>query len=134
MRVARSVFEDRLKLRDSFVHASPFKHAAIWNFFEEPFAERLLADFPAFNPALAANEIYGGVWGKAVNTKIGLLGPAYEELYRLIGSPEFLDLMSEVSGIPGLLPDPALYGGGTHENLHGQDRSLAFVLIELRAD
>jgi hypothetical protein len=39
----------------------------------------------------------------------------------LIGSAEFLDLMSQVSGIPGLLPDPALYGGGTHENLHGQD-------------
>ena len=81
----------------------------------------LLADFPVFNPALAANEIYGGAWGKAVNTRISQISPAYEELYELIGSAEFLDLMSQVSGIPGLMPDPALYGGGTHENLHGQD-------------
>jgi hypothetical protein len=121
MRVSNSVFEDSRKYRDSFVHASPFKHTVIENFFEPDFAERLLSDFPAFDPALAANEIYGGAWGKAVNTRIRQISAAYEELYQLIGSAAFLDLMSEVSGIPGLLPDPSHYGGGTHENRHGQD-------------
>jgi hypothetical protein len=121
MRVSKSVFEDRPKHRDSFLHARPYKHTVIENFFESAFAERLLGDFPAFDPALAANEIYGGVWGKAVNTRIKQISPAYDELYELIGSAEFLDLMSQVSGVTGLLPDPALYGGGTHENLHGQD-------------
>lgn len=121
MRVSKSVAEGRPGYRDSFLRARPFKHTVIENFFEPDFAERLLADFPVFNPALAANEIYGGVWGKAVNTRISRISPAYEELYELIGSADFLDLMSQVSGIPGLLPDPALYGGGTHENLHGQD-------------
>jgi len=121
MRVSESVVEKRPKYKDSFLQARPFKHTVDENFFEPDFAERLLADFPVFNPALAANEIYGGVWGKAVNTRIKQISPAYEELYELIGSAEFLDLMSQVSGIPGLLPDPALYGGGTHENLHGQD-------------
>jgi hypothetical protein len=121
MRVAGSVADDCRRYRDSFIHARPFKHAVIENFFEPDFAERLLADFPAFNPALAANEIYGGVWGKAVNTRIKQISPAYEELYELIGSGDFLDLMSRVTDVAGLLPDPALYGGGTHENLHGQD-------------
>jgi 2OG-Fe(II) oxygenase superfamily len=121
MRVSKSVFEDRRKYWDSFVHASPFKHAVIENFFEPNFAERLLSDFPAFDPALATNEIYGGVWGKAVNTRIREISPAYEELYELIVSAEFLDLMSQVSGISGLLHDPSYYGGGTHENRHGQD-------------
>jgi hypothetical protein len=104
-----------------FRDARPFKHTVIDNFFEAAFAERLLADFPAFNPALAANEIYGGVWGKAVNTKIREISPTYKALYELIASSGFLDLVGEISGITGLLPDPALYGGGTHENLHGQD-------------
>jgi hypothetical protein len=121
MRVSKSVLEDSRRYGDSFAHASPFKHTAIENFFEPNFAESLLADFPVFDPALAANEIYGGAWGKAVNTKIRQISPAYEELYEMIDSAEFLDFMGQVSGIRGLLPDPTHYGGGTHENRHGQD-------------
>jgi len=121
MQVSISVIEKSREHANSFLSAHPFKHAVIDHFFEEDFAERLLADFPVFNPELAKNEIYGGVWGKAVNTEIRCISPAYEEMYELIGAPQFLDLVGEISGIPGLLPDPALYGGGTHENLHGQD-------------
>jgi Rps23 Pro-64 3,4-dihydroxylase Tpa1-like proline 4-hydroxylase len=120
-KVSMSVIENTAQHRESFVCASPFKHTVIENFFEPEFAERLLDDFPVFDPALARNEIYGGTWGKAVNTKIRQISPTYEELYELISSGEFLDLISQVSGIPELLPDPAHYGGGTHENRHGQD-------------
>jgi len=119
--ISGSVVEKRSKHAQAFLHATPFKHTVIDDFFGPAFAERLLSDFPAFNPALAANEIYGGVWGKAVNTRIREIGHTYKELYELIATPEFLTLVGEISGIPGLLPDPALYGGGTHENLHGQD-------------
>ena len=107
--------------RERFAQANPFRHVVIDNFFEPAFAQRLLAEFPAFNPALAKNEIYGGVWGKAVNTRLREIAPAYRELYDLIASPEFLATIGEISGITGLMFDPAFYGGGTHENLHGQD-------------
>jgi hypothetical protein len=106
--------------RDRFVAGDPFPHVAIDDFFAPEFAEALLRDFPAFDPALARNEIYEGVWGKAVNTEIRRISPTYERLYAVIGSPEFLTLMSEITGIPDLLLDPKMYGGGTHENLHGQ--------------
>lgn len=121
MYVSKSVTEKSREYADAFLGAFPFRHAVIEDFFEQEFAERLLTDFPVFNPALARNEIYGGVWGKAVNTEIRRISPAYEEMYELMGSARFLGLVGEISGIPGLLPDPALYGGGTHENLHGQD-------------
>jgi 2OG-Fe(II) oxygenase superfamily len=104
-----------------FLSAEPFKHVAIDGFFEVSFAEALLANFPAFNPALAKNEIYGGVWGKAVNENIRTIGPVYQDLYELVASREFLDLIGDITGIPDLLIDPKYYGGGTHENLHGQD-------------
>jgi len=128
--VASRVFEPRLSqlmlanaptYLEAFLRAKPFRHAIIDDFFESSFAERLLADFPSFDPALAKNEIYGGVWGKAVNTRIHEISAAYLELYNLIQSRTFLDCMGKISGIPDLLFDPALYGGGTHENLHGQD-------------
>ena len=59
--------------------------------------------------------------GKAVNTKIREISPAYEELYSFISSRPFLDFMSQLSGIPDLLLDPKMFGGGTHENRHGQE-------------
>jgi hypothetical protein len=107
--------------QELFQRADPFRHVVIDGFFEPGFAERLLAGFPAFDPALTKNEIYGGVWGKAAHTRIREIAPVYRELYELIESQPFLDLIGEITGIPGLIFDAALYGGGTHENLHGQD-------------
>src|SRR5690349_6860358 len=105
---------------DAFLHADPFKHVAIENFFEPAFAERLLADFPSFNPHLAKNEV-GLAGGKAVNTNIREISPTYQELYELIASQPFLDFVGRLSGIPDLILDPKMYGGGTHDNRHGQD-------------
>ena len=106
---------------ESFLRAQPFRHVLMDSFFEEAFAERLLGDFPPFDPALAKNEIYGGVWGKAANPRIRAIGPVYRELYELIESRAFLDWIGEITGISGLVFDPPMYGGGTHENLDGQD-------------
>lgn len=107
--------------REAFLGAQPFRHALIDSFFAGSFAEQLLADFPPFDPSLARNEIYGGIWGKAANPRIRAIAPVYRKLYDLIESQSFLAFMSELTGIPELLFDPAMFGGGTHENLHGQD-------------
>ena len=93
------------QVRDQFVHAQPCQHAMVDGFFD---------------PRLALNEM-GQVGGKAANTKIREISPACKELYELIGSAPFLDLMSRVTGIPDLLMDPKLYGGGAHDNQHGQE-------------
>jgi 2OG-Fe(II) oxygenase superfamily len=90
--------------RDIFLGAEPFLHVVIDNFFEPAFAERLLAESPKVRskkPAIAEN---GTVGGKAVNSRIGEIGPA-----------------RQWSGIPDLLLDPKMYGGGVHDNLHGEE-------------
>ncbi len=120
LRLSPQVMEALSTHREQFLTADPYKHLTIDGFFAPDFAEALLRDFPTFNPALAKNEIYEGVWGKAVNTRIRDISPAYQELYAMIGSAEFLSVMSEMTGIPDLQLDPSMYGGGTHENLHGQ--------------
>jgi hypothetical protein len=107
-------------LRAAFRDAKPFRHVSIDGFFAEDFADKLLSEFPAFDRRLARAE-GGEVGGKAVNTRIANIGPAYQELYRELSSRPFLDFVSQLSGIPDLLLDPAMFGGGTHENLDGQE-------------
>jgi 2OG-Fe(II) oxygenase superfamily len=104
----------------TFLHAQPFRHVAIDDFFANDFAERLLDEFPSFDRRLATAE-NGSTGGKAVNTRIASISPAYEELYALISSPPFLEFVSRLSGLPDLILDAQMYGGGTHENLHGQE-------------
>jgi|SRR5579871_1717426 len=108
------------RYRDVFLRADPFRHVVIENFFDPAFAERLLVDFPSFDTRLAKNEM-GGVGGKAVQMNIRTISPVYEELYAVIGARPFLDFISRLSGIPDLILDPKMYGGGTHDNQHGQE-------------
>ena len=119
-RLSGPVVENADSYRQVFTEALPFKHIAIDGFFEESFAERLLAEFPSFDRRLAISE-GGAAGGKAVNPKIREISPAYEELYSFISSGPFLEFMSRLSGIPELLLDPKMFGGGTHENRHGQE-------------
>lgn len=118
--ISQSAFDQADGVRERFLHAKPFRHAVIENFFDPAFAERLLDEFPTFDKKLARGES-GAIGGKAVNTKIATIGPAYEELYSLLSSAPFLEYVSRLSGVENLILDPAMYGGGTHENLHGQE-------------
>jgi len=118
--ISEAALRDVDRYRDAFLHADPFKHVVIENFFDPSFAERLLADFPSFDTRLAKNEM-GKVGGKAVQTNIRTISPVYEELYAVIGGRPFLDFVSRLSGIPDLILDPKMYGGGTHDNQHGQE-------------
>jgi hypothetical protein len=108
------------QIRESFKAALPFKHVCLEDFLEADDAARLFAEFPAFSAEKAKNEI-GEVGGKAVNTDLRNISPAYREFYDYLCSPRFLEPMSRMLGIPNLLFDPAMYGGGTHENLEGQE-------------
>jgi SAM-dependent methyltransferase len=106
--------------RDAFSNAVPFPHIVIDNFFEPDKAEKLLEDFPPFDPANATNE-FGEVGRKAVVTDIAKISPFYHEAYEYISSKGFLDLISQVTGIPDLVYDEQMFGAGTHENLEGQE-------------
>jgi 2-oxoglutarate-Fe(II)-dependent oxygenase superfamily protein len=107
-------------LGEQFQYASPFPHLVLDNFFVDTFAQKLLEHFPVFDPTKAMNEL-GFVGGKAVNTKISGLNQTYKELDEFLQSKEFLMFMTMITGIPELLYDPEYIGGGTHENLEGQD-------------
>lgn len=117
--VNRKVWREGTLLRSQFLDAKPFRHIAIDDFLEPAFARSLLESFPPFNEKLAINE-NGEVGGKAVNEKITGLGPAWKTLDKLVAGEEFRAMISDITGIPELEFDPEYFGGGTHENRHGQ--------------
>jgi len=106
-------------LRESFQAAKPFRHVAIDDFLEVSACEALLRDFPAFSDRYAGDE-HGGVGRKAVVERAATISRFYKSFHDYINSPAFLDAISALTGIEGLIADPTLFGGGTHENLAGQ--------------
>ena len=97
----------------------PFRHVAIDGFLDPAFCRALLDEFPRFEDRYALNET-GAVGGKAVRMDVREISDTYRALDRSIQAPEFLDLVSRITGIPDLLYDPDYIGGGTHENVQGQ--------------
>lgn len=107
-------------LAAEFSAAKPYCHICIDNFFDADFAQRLLAEFPAFDKKRALNEA-GEVGGKSVHEKIAKLSSSFSQLDELIQTTAFLRFVGVLTGIEGLRYDPYYFGGGTHENRHGQD-------------
>jgi Rps23 Pro-64 3,4-dihydroxylase Tpa1-like proline 4-hydroxylase len=118
--VSPMVTEQTGLLRQKFECALPFKHVVIEGFFKTELAEAVLRDFPTFDARRALNE-FGAAGNKAVNERIETLSPSYAAVADYLRSETFLRLASELTGIPNLLPDITMYGGGTHENRHGQE-------------
>jgi Rps23 Pro-64 3,4-dihydroxylase Tpa1-like proline 4-hydroxylase len=118
--VVPSALPDPRPLAARFRGAAPFRHLVIDGFFPAEFADALLRDFPAFERGNARNE-QGELGGKSTVERIRELGDTYAALDDLVKSKAFLDWLSTATGIPDLLYDPHYFGGGTHDNRHGQE-------------
>jgi len=99
----------------------PFPHFCIDNFLNEEFANKVHDSFPSYEQSKlmgrefsAVNEKY-----KIQITDSNKFPPAILQLHKLLASPEFVKLVSEMTGIPNLLADPELMGGGIHETNSG---------------
>jgi 2OG-Fe(II) oxygenase superfamily len=108
----------REELAREFRDADPFRHVVIPDFFAPAVAQRLLDEFPSFEDRFARGEM-GDVGRKAVHKQVRDISAAYREVDNFLQTPEFLNFMSEITGIPGLLYDSEYHGGGTHENVDG---------------
>ena len=108
------------RLKQEFEAASPFPHLVMDHLFDAGFVSELVSSFPRFEDENARNEI-GLVGKKAVVERIEAISDAYRQLDKIVASDEWLKLLGLMTGIPNLLYDPEYVGGGTHENLSGQE-------------
>jgi hypothetical protein len=119
LNIDHHVIDQADELAAQFSAAQPFRHVMIDNFFTPELCRQLSDNFPAFDESLAINED-GIVGNKAVHENIRELGPFWQSLDELVQHASFRKMISRITGISDLQHDPHYFGGGTHENRHGQ--------------
>lgn len=114
MSVIRSFSID--ELREQFNTAEPFRHLCIDDFLEPDFAAEVCAAYPSFETALARGFSFNFVneRKKVQVTDSSKFPEPVARLHDAISSQEFRDQLAEITGIPRLLADEQLIGGGMH--------------------
>ncbi len=107
---------DRDKLRAEFARAKPFPYVKIDSFLDPANADFIVAAYPSFESATNQGKIFSTLnERKKIQISDASLYPApVAELNALLASQRFLDDLSYITGIPTLLADERLVGGGIH--------------------
>ncbi|MEI6299831.1 MAG: 2OG-Fe(II) oxygenase [Betaproteobacteria bacterium] len=112
---------DLRELNGRMATAPAFPHFCIDDFLEPSFAGEVHDAFPSFTDALKHGRLFSAVneKRKVQITEATFFPPAIRSLHDLLSSPAFVTAMSTMSGIPNLIADPGLEGGGIHETNSG---------------
>lgn len=109
------------KVTDKNVNNEPFPHFCIDNILQDDFANEVYNSFPSYHEAQNL-----GFEFQAVNEKRKIqitdskkFPAPILELHKILASREFISKVEAMVGIPNLLPDPDLIGGGIHETNSG---------------
>jgi Rps23 Pro-64 3,4-dihydroxylase Tpa1-like proline 4-hydroxylase len=111
-----------------FRDAQPFPHIVIDNFLSPEFIARLNSEFPDLAAKKKAGSTHIPVvledgseaqLGKEWLSRERLVPHVYRRMYWELNSNPFVGLLEKITGIPGLLADPHLAGGGVHNTSTG---------------
>ena len=105
-------------LADQYRRNSSIPHVFLREFLEPEIAAAASREFPAVDAATWThwqhhNEDKHGM------TKLDLFPPLLRALTDKLNSPNFLSWLTELTGLPDLLADPRLDGGGLHQASRG---------------
>jgi Rps23 Pro-64 3,4-dihydroxylase Tpa1-like proline 4-hydroxylase len=108
---------DREALRDQVRRSTPVPNFLIDNFLNEEFAHRVADSFPPYEEAVALGRSFKAVneKGKVQVTDSARFPEPIRQLNELLASSEVCDLISYALGIPNMLADAELVGGGMHQ-------------------
>ncbi len=104
--------DDLGALREQYRSAQPFPHVVIDNLFADSFLDRLVAEAPAPEADQWQTFEQEGLERTFRMRSAMDVGDAGSDMVALMHSAAFLYLLSEITGIWQLLPDPYLQGAG----------------------
>lgn len=102
-------------LREQYARSEPFPHLILDNFLIDRAAESALADFPPINSDQWTNYVHVNERKYGKNDWQSFT-PDIKAVIEELHSREFVQLLSEMSGIDGLFTDAQLEGGGLHQS------------------
>ena len=114
--------------KQHYLESAPFPHIVIDNFISPELVSELNKGFPDPDPNKQTRNNSAFVDDTnhvpAQKQKVGLreeldFTPLMRHLFWELNSPSFTKFMAHMTGIPNLLPDPKMLGGGTHQTLPG---------------
>jgi hypothetical protein len=111
--------------------AQPFAHLVIDSMFDDLLLDRLVGEMPSLSAGnfLYLNDRHLTQYGLRSAVELGETGLQF---VAFLHSAAFLYFLSDITGIPELLPDPYLQGGGYHVMPRGgkfdvhADRNVAY--------
>ncbi len=99
--------------------ADPYPHIVLENFIDPEFLSKCADEFNALNESGGwINYVHFNEKKKGLN-KADMLSPSIKTVIEELNSPEFLDFLSKLTGIEGLMKDDQLEGGGIHQSGRG---------------
>jgi hypothetical protein len=105
-------------LRQAYQDADPFQHIAVDDFLPEAILERCLAEFPTDTSGVTDTYDRKQERLKRAFTP-DVLPPFSRNLFYAFNSRPFIQVVENICGIQGLIPDPFFEGGGYHELTQG---------------
>jgi 2-oxoglutarate-Fe(II)-dependent oxygenase superfamily protein len=102
------------QLASEYQAAAPFPHIHLDGFLEAETAKRVASEFPDVHSTAWIHYKHANEKKSGLN-KRELFPPCIGEVVDELNSQSFVTWLSELTGIPDLLPDPSLEGGGLHQ-------------------
>ena len=105
-------------LHSIYESAVPFPHIVMDDFLEPSAAKAAMEEFPPLDPDQWNNYLHTNE-RKFSNTDPETWGPALRAILNELNSPRFVKFVGDLIGVPGLMADPSLEGGGLHQSTRG---------------
>ncbi|MBK8196069.1 MAG: 2OG-Fe(II) oxygenase [Lewinellaceae bacterium] len=102
----------------AYQKAYPYPFASFDNFLEPEAARAAMNAFPGVKDDGWIHYVHVNEKKHGLN-KMDLIPEDIREVIKVLNSAPFVTALSELTGIPNLIPDPSLEGGGLHQSKRG---------------